>query len=239
MGLVIPQTVRDVIARRLTHISKECNRILVLASVLGRELGLDALARLGGVSEDELLETLDEAIAARLVSDYRGLPLRLRFHHVLIRDALYEGLTTARRVRLHRLAVEALEALYGDEPGPHLAELAHHSIAGSDFEKGLRYARQAGDRALALLAYEEAARLQRSALDALELSDPADLRTRCELCCRSARRRPARETRRPRRLHPSMPPRWRDASSCQVSLPAPRSTTGESSPGAGRVATRS
>ena len=89
-------------------------------------------------------------MAARVLSDVPGAPGRLRFAHVLIRDTLYEGLTTARRVRLHRLAVEALEALYGDEPGPHLAELAHHSIAGSDFDKGLRYARRAGDRALAL-----------------------------------------------------------------------------------------
>jgi DNA-binding SARP family transcriptional activator len=175
--LAIPQTVRDVIARRLTHLSRECNRVLVLASVIGREFGIDALARLAAVSVDELLETLDEAMAARVVSDDPGAPGRLRFAHVLIRDTLYEGLTTARRVRLHRLAVETLEALYGDEPGPHLAELAHHAIAGRDLDKGVRYARHAGDRALALLAYEEAARLYQTALDA----DPRNERARCEL----------------------------------------------------------
>ena len=42
------------------------------------------------------------------------------------------------------------------------------------------YARRAGDRALALLAYEEAARLYEMALDALELAEP-DERMRCEL----------------------------------------------------------
>ena len=68
--LPIPQSIRDVIARRLTHLSEECNRVLGLASVLGREFALDALARMAGVSEDELLETLDEAIAARVVSDF-------------------------------------------------------------------------------------------------------------------------------------------------------------------------
>jgi DNA-binding SARP family transcriptional activator/tetratricopeptide (TPR) repeat protein len=178
--LVIPQSVRDVISRRLRHLSEECNRLLVLASVLGREFRLDALARLGGVS-DELLDTLDEAMAARVVSDLPGASGHLRFAHVLIRDTLYEGLTAARRVRLHRLAVEALEPLYGQEPGPFLAELAHHSIAGSDFDRGLGYARRAGDRALALLAYEEAARLYAMALDALALSQPDDERTQCEL----------------------------------------------------------
>src|SRR5919201_617242 len=114
--LAIPQSVRDVIARRLTHLPDECNRLLVLAAVIGREFALDALARLGGVSEDGLL-----------------------------------------------------------------AELAHHSMAGHDFPRGLRYGRRAGDRALALLAYEEAARLYQTALDALDLADARDERTRCEL----------------------------------------------------------
>ena len=177
----IPQGVRDVIARRLTHLSDECNRVLLLASVLGREFALEALAHVGNVSVDELLETLDEAMAARVVSDVPGGPGRLRFAHVLIRDTLYEGLTTTRRVRLHRQAVRALEALYGEEPGPYLAELAYHSIAGSDFDKGLDYARRAGDRALALLAYEEAARLYETALDAIDLARASDETTRCEL----------------------------------------------------------
>jgi predicted ATPase len=178
---MIPQSVRDVIARRLRHLSQECNRVLVLASVLGREFALDALARVGGVSEEELLDMLDEAMTARVVSDIPAGPRQLRFAHVLIRDTLYDGLTTARRVRLHRLAVAALEALYGGESGPHLAELAHHSIAGSDFGKGLSYAQRAGDRALALLAYEEAARLYETALEALEVIDPEDESARCEL----------------------------------------------------------
>lgn len=179
--LTISESVRDVIARRLSHLSEECERVLVLGAVLGREFGVDALARAAGVPKDELLDTLDEAMAGRVISAVPGAPRRLRFAHVLIRDTLYEGLTTVRRVRLHRLVVEALEDLYGDEPGAHLAELAHHSIAGSDFEKGFRYAQRAADRALALLAYEESARLYEMALEALELADRPDDRARCEL----------------------------------------------------------
>jgi eukaryotic-like serine/threonine-protein kinase len=177
----IPQSVRDVIARRLSHLGEECNRVLLLASILGREFSLAALARMCGSDEDQLLDTLDEAMAARVVTDAPGLPGGLRFAHVLFRDTLYEGATTARRVRLHRLAVEALEDLYGEESGPHLAELAHHAIAGSDFEKARLCAQQAGDRALALLAFEEAARLFRTALDALERLRPGDEQMRCEL----------------------------------------------------------
>jgi len=177
----IPDSVRDVIGRRLAYLSDECNAVLRLAAILGREFAFDVLARMRGVSEGELLETLDEAVAARVIANVPGAAAILRFAHVLIRDTLYEGLTTARRVRLHRLAVEALEALGMADPGPRLAELAHHAIAGSDFERGVRYARQAGDRALALLAPEEAARLYTTALDALELAEPTDEATRCML----------------------------------------------------------
>jgi DNA-binding SARP family transcriptional activator len=181
--LVIPETVREVIARRLAHVSDECNHLLDLGSVLGREFTLAALARVGGVPEDELLETLDEAIAARLLAEASASRTagRLRFAHVLIRDTLYERLPVSRRVRLHRLALEALEELYGEEPGPYLAELAHHALAGNDLDKGLRFAWRAGDRALTTLAYEEAARLYETALEALRSARPADERTGCEL----------------------------------------------------------
>ena len=179
--LTIPQSVRDVIARRVNHLSSESNGLLVVASVLGREFGSDVLARLGGVSDDELLEWLDEAIAAGVVSEVPGSPGGLRFEHVLIRDTLYDGLTGARRVRLHALAVEALEQLHHEHPGPHLAELARHSIAAGDHANGLRYSCQAAERALDLLAYEEAARLYRLALEALDLGESSDPSVRCEL----------------------------------------------------------
>jgi DNA-binding SARP family transcriptional activator/class 3 adenylate cyclase len=179
--IAIPETIRDVITRRLAHLSDECNRVLTLASVLGREFPLDALALLSGGPEDDVLDTLDEAIAARVVADVPGSTTRLRFAHVLIRDTLYDGLTAARRVRLHRLAEEALERLYGDGAGPHLAELAHHAVAGNRFDKGAVCARRAGDQAVALLAYEEAARLYVMALDALRIASPDDEHARCAL----------------------------------------------------------
>ena len=177
----IPQTVRDVISRRLAHLSEECNRDLMFASVLGREFALDALARVSGVGEDDLLETLEEAIAGRVVSEIPGSSGRLRFAHVLIRDTLYEGLSSVRRAQLHRAATAALEGFYGPDPGPHLAELAFHAGAGRDFEKALRYARGAGDRALAELAYEESARQYGTALEALSVVAPDDEATRCAL----------------------------------------------------------
>ena len=174
LRLAIPQNVRDVIARRLTHLSEECNRVLLLASVLGREFALDALARMGGLSVDELLDQLDEAIAARVVSDVPGGPGRLRFSHVLIRDTLYDGLTTPRRVRLHRLAAEVLEDLYRDSLEGHQEETPEHvlALARHWFEAGvparaISCYRRGAELALRVFANYEAAEALTRAVDLL------------------------------------------------------------------------
>ncbi len=165
--IAIPPSLREVIARRLSHLSGECNRVLVLGAVLGREFDHAPLASMSNLSVDELLEILDEAMAARVVSDVPDANTRSRFAHVLIRDALYDRLSSARRVSLHRKAVDVLE----DD-----AELAFHAMAANDFERARACAQRAGDRALALLAFEEAARLYEVALSA-----KPDVHTRCEL----------------------------------------------------------
>jgi len=165
--IAIPPSVREVIVRRLARLSDECNRVLIPAAVLGREFDHSALAAMSGLAEEALLDALDEAMTARIVADVPGAMGRSRFAHVLIRDALYDSLTRAQRIRLHRAALDVLE----DD-----AELAHHATAGHDFERARTFARRAGDRALSLLAYEEAARLYNVALFARP-----DAPTRCEL----------------------------------------------------------
>ena len=182
--LGIPQGVREVIGRRLRRLSEDCKDVLVLASVLGRDFALDALERLSEVGANELLELLDEAVAERLLTSVPSAHGRLRFAHALIRETLYDQLTTPRRVQLHRRAGQALESLYAEDPEPQLAELAHHffeAAPGGDVDKALEYAQRAAARALKLLAYEEAARLYEFALQALELKQSADPVLRCEL----------------------------------------------------------
>lgn len=179
----IPQGMREVIAHRLRHLSPDCRALLTEASVLGREFRLDALRAVSERSGDELLDLLDEALAARVVGDPPTGRGGLRFSHALIRDSLYGELGHRERRRLHGRAADALEAAYGREREPHLAELAHHFLeaAPSEVDKAIGYARQAAEHAAAMLAYEEAARLYQMALDAIALHAPADDATRCEL----------------------------------------------------------
>jgi tetratricopeptide (TPR) repeat protein len=179
--LEIPHGIRAVIDHRVGRLSEECRSALTLAAILGREFSLETLGVVSGSSPQELLELLDDAIAERVVIP--AASGRLRFSHALIRDVLYEELPQARRIRLHRELGEALERVYR-ETEPHLTELAHHFVAAApagDVEKAIDYARRAGERAVRLLAYEEAGRLFQLALEALELRPTRHARTECEL----------------------------------------------------------
>jgi DNA-binding SARP family transcriptional activator len=182
--LTIPETVRDVIGRRLSRLSDDCRATLALASVLGREFSLTVLEALDGRGRSEVLVVLDEAVASRVVTDAPGGPGRMRFAHALIGDALYDALPQARRRELHRLAGEAIEQLAGANVQGHLSELAYHfyrALPAIDPERAVAYARRAGDRAEAVLAHEEAARLYESALQAHALRGEADRSVELEL----------------------------------------------------------
>jgi DNA-binding SARP family transcriptional activator len=180
----IPRGVHEVIGRRLEMVSDECRRTLAVAAVLGRDFDLEGLAEVTGRGVPELLGVFDEAISERIVTEVPGMPDRLRFSHVLIRDVLYEELAASQRRRLHARAGEALETLHAADLDPRLAELAHHffeAVPTGDPGKALEYARLAGDRATGQLAYEEAARLYELGIRVLRTSGPTDEPTRCEL----------------------------------------------------------
>jgi predicted ATPase len=130
----IPEGVREVIGRRLNRLSQQCNEALTIACVVGREFGLGQLNRLmEGLSEERLLEALEEALAARIIEEIPPVMGRYQFTHALTQQTLLEELSLTRRVRLHARIAEALEGLYGASVEEHAAELAYHfafAVAG-------------------------------------------------------------------------------------------------------------
>lgn len=165
----IPEGVREVIGRRLNALSERCNQTLTVASVIGREFTLEQLGPLiDEVSQDRLLDILEEALSARVIDELPTSVGRYHFTHVLIQETLVEELSLTRRVRLHATVAETLEALYGDQADSNATELAHHfaqaeAVLGSD--KLVRYSLLAGERALAAYAHEEALDYFQRALD--------------------------------------------------------------------------
>ena len=156
----IPEGVRAVMGQRVNRLSKRCKLTLTTASVIGRDFDFNQLtACCEGVTEEELLRSIDEALAARLIQESPDGIERYQFSHALVQQAFSEDQSVSRRVRLHARIAVALEGLYGSEPEKHAPELAHHfaeaePIVGT--EKLVYYSLLAGEQALATYAHEEA-----------------------------------------------------------------------------------
>ena len=183
--LGIPEGLKDVIRQRLERLAEPTSRMLSLASISGRDFSLDVVERVGDLSGDELLEAVDEAVAAQLIEEVPGHVGRYSFSHALIHETLYDDHTAIRRVRLHGQIGETMEDLSGVTAEPPLPELAHHFLkaaeGGHDVEKAIAYAVRAGEDATAKLANNEAAGYYRRALETIQAHHPRDERRRCDL----------------------------------------------------------
>jgi len=178
--LGIPEGVREVVGRRLARLSDDANQTLRVASVVGPEFELGVVEAAGELTQEALLAVVEEAATAGVVTEVSAT--RYRFAHALIRATLYESLSAARQVALHRKVAEAIETIHQAALDDYIPALAHHwgkaSAPVTDMARAVDYAQRAGDRALALLANDEAAGYYASALELLDAggADGADPR---------------------------------------------------------------
>jgi len=173
----IPDTVRDAVLARVARLSRPARDLLDVVSVVPPHAELWLLKALGADEGD----ALDESLAAGMLRNEQAGVL---FRHELARLAIEEAVSPARKVALHR---QALEALAKPPSGPpDLARLAHHAGAAGDADAVLRYAPAAAARASALGAHREAAAHYEHALRVgtdLSLSERAELLERRAHAC--------------------------------------------------------
>ncbi len=180
--LPVPEGVRDLIGRRLARLGPDVTRALGTASVLGRSFEFERLERLCDLGQDELVDALERGVRAQIIEESATRVGRYAFAHALTRGVLHGTLTPTRRALLHRRAATAIEEDNAADLEPVLAELASHfEQAGSpaDIERAIAYGARAGDRAIAVLAYEQAAAHYGHTLDLLGSEGSPELR--CDL----------------------------------------------------------
>jgi class 3 adenylate cyclase len=182
--LGLPQSVREVIGRRVERLGEDCREVLSCAAIIGRDFDLELLVTVADKSEDDLIDVLDAAVEASLLEERSERTGSFSFAHNLINHTLYDELGVTRRSRLHRRVAEALEELCGDDPDSRVAELARHWSAATspvDAERALTYSRRAGEQALAELAPDEATQWFAQALELCEKAPDSRHTERCEL----------------------------------------------------------
>src|SRR5262249_21997661 len=129
-SMQLPDTVRQVIARRLARLPAAGSELLQVAAAFTGGINFEGARRGGGAGEGAgagaALDALDAALGAQLLVAAGGPTAAYDFTHALVRHTLYEGLNPARQARLHRAIAEAMEAVYGDRAVEHAAEIARH-----------------------------------------------------------------------------------------------------------------
>lgn len=177
-----PESVRDVIRRRVQRLPGGAVPLLELAAVAGAEWTAGLLALASGRPESEVAELLDAAERAGLVvvADGAGAGVVFGFAHALVRGTLEDDIGKARRGRVHRQLAEALERLGAEARVP---DIARHWYAADppDLEQAEAWAERAGEDALARRDGEGAARWYARALELHERAGASDDERRCAL----------------------------------------------------------
>ena len=178
----MPDSVRLMIERNLSRLSSPCRELLAFASLSGQEFRVDVLTRASGLAPERALKLLDEAEAAGVTGPVSGEPDRSRFAHALFAETLAESLGAAARAAGHRRVAELL----ANEPRAeeYAAEIAHHWWQAGplgDPHQAIAWACRAADHAMRSYASEEAVRLYRIALRALNWSPTAQEERRAEV----------------------------------------------------------
>jgi tetratricopeptide (TPR) repeat protein len=160
----LPDTLKELMQRRIGRLTPESRAVLSVASVLGVEVEIELLTR---IQVEAVLDPLAALAGEQLLEP--GAPGHVRFAHSQLRDFTYSLIEGALRTRLHERAVRALEHKSRTATHrPHLyPTLAHHWAAAQHPLRAGAYFLRSGNHAHAQYAHHDAIRFYQSASEVL------------------------------------------------------------------------
>jgi DNA-binding SARP family transcriptional activator len=170
---IIPEGVRQVIARRRRRLLVDTNNLLDAAAGIDGPFPLEPVRIVAGLSDSAALAAVDDALDAGLIVA-SARPDQYDFTHALVRHAVYQGLNPSRRLRLHRDLAGALAHARARGAWVMAAEIAvqyHRAGPLPGTEAGVEPALEAAEQARAAGAPDEHAEYLRIALDLLPPQD--------------------------------------------------------------------
>ncbi len=181
----IPEGIQEAIGRRLNQLSEPCNELLSLAAVIGRKFNLQVLNKLVPDSEQlGLLDALEEAVNRGMIEERQSALAEFQFCHVLIRDILYEELSLAKKILLHKRVADALVELRNERSDYSAGEIARHyyqALQGGQGVKAVDYALEAAKHAEKMAAFDEAIGYYELALDVISVDEGHHLERRPQI----------------------------------------------------------
>jgi class 3 adenylate cyclase/tetratricopeptide (TPR) repeat protein len=164
----VPATVQAILASRIDRLALADKQLLQTASVIGKDVPFAVLLAIAELAEEDLRRGLTHLQAAEFLYETSLFPeLGYTFKHALTHEVAYGSLLHERRRTLHARIIEALERLYPDRLAEHAERLAHHAFRGGEWDKAVRYGREAAMKTLGRSANYEATAYLQQALEAL------------------------------------------------------------------------
>jgi tetratricopeptide (TPR) repeat protein len=166
-NLPVPVSVQSMLAARIDRLPPDAKEVLQCAAVVGTDVPFPLLQAITEVREQRLRRTMTQLQGTEFLYEASLFPEPVyTFSHALTHEVAYGSLLQARRHALHRRVIEVLEALDADHLAERVERLADHAVRGEVWEKAFQYCRQAGVRATARSAHQEAVAWFEQALDA-------------------------------------------------------------------------
>jgi DNA-binding SARP family transcriptional activator/tetratricopeptide (TPR) repeat protein len=150
----LPARVRQVLEARLYQLSPAAQSVMGAAAVIGRAFTYEVLRRVVDLSEDELVNCLDESWRRRIVREQEEDAYD--FSHDKLRQVAYAGLSRVRRRWLHGRVAQALEIVHAQELDSVAGVIAAHFEATRRPEPAIAYYQRAAAAARRIYAHQEA-----------------------------------------------------------------------------------
>ena len=163
----MPNTIKDVVMRRLGRLGDKKLEMLQYAAACGSEFSSDVLQKALSWEEDDLIEELDDLVKVRVLKE-SAAEGRYTFDHEVIREVIYDNMSRLARRRIHEKIAQALIDLSKGDEASVCFELAHHFANTRDRDQAIKFNLMAGEKAMKSGASAEAIRYLEVALANLE-----------------------------------------------------------------------
>lgn len=160
----LPLSLTEAVVERLDRFSEQDRHVLVCASALGRRFTPEFLAEVLDRPIAQVIAVLKKAVELQILVEQADAAVAYAFRHAVTRDAIHENLLAIEARPLHAKITSALER--GEHREARIPELAYHAWEARDLRRAAEYNELAGDAAMIICGYHEAAAAYERALDA-------------------------------------------------------------------------
>ncbi|WP_159085916.1 helix-turn-helix transcriptional regulator [Aeromicrobium chenweiae] len=164
---MLPETLADLLLIRLDRLDDDARQVVRAASCSGGRVSDRVLSQVVGLPSPVFDEAIRSAIDHKIMTQVDGDSYA--FRHALLAEAVHDDLLPGERRRVNHAYLDVLTA---DGAHGSAAEISMHAAAAGQLSRAFVASVEAGESAVRLSGYDEAARHYEQALELLSSAPP-------------------------------------------------------------------